>query len=67
MRKSTVCAGVLLALAASPANAGRPFATEDAGVLVAGECELEAYASRETAGDAPKETGWWVQLGCGLG
>jgi hypothetical protein len=67
MRKSTVCAGVLLALAASPAIAGRPFATEDAGVLAAGECELEAYALRQTAGDAPKETGWWVQPGCGVG
>lgn len=67
MRRSTVFAGVLLALVASPAIAGRPFATEDAGVLTAGECELEAYALRQTAGDAPKETGWWVQPGCGVG
>ncbi|GIL05650.1 MAG: hypothetical protein BroJett031_21700 [Betaproteobacteria bacterium] len=67
MRKSTVFAGVLLALAASPVIAGRPFATEDAGVLAAGECELETYALRQTAGDAPKETGWWVQPGCGVG
>lgn len=67
MRKSVVLAGALLALAASPAIAGRPFATEDAGVLAAGDCELEAYALRQTAGDSPKETGWWVQPGCGIG
>lgn len=67
MRKSTVFAGALLALAASPAIAGRPFATEDAGVLAAGECELETYALRQTAGAAPRETGWWVQPGCGVG
>lgn len=67
MRKSIVFAGALLALAALPALAGRPFATEDASVLAAGECELEAYALRQTAGDAPKETGWWIQPGCGVG
>lgn len=66
MRHSTVTAA-LLALAASPAIAGRPFATEDAGVLAAGECELEAYVLRQTARDAPKETGWWIQPGCGIG
>ncbi|GMU44965.1 MAG: hypothetical protein AMXMBFR52_22560 [Burkholderiales bacterium] len=52
MRKSIVLAGALLALPASPAIAGRPFATEDAGVLAAGDCELEAYALRQTAGDS---------------
>ncbi|MFN3566301.1 MAG: hypothetical protein ACK4V1_10015 [Burkholderiaceae bacterium] len=67
MRKSIVFAGALLALAALPAIAGRPFATEDAGVLAAGECELEAYALRQTPDSAPKESGWWVQPGCGIG
>lgn len=67
MGKPAVFAGLLLALAASPAIAGRPFATEDAGVLAAGDCELEAYALRQTARDAPRETGWWVQPECGVG
>jgi hypothetical protein len=53
--------------AAAPAHAGRPFATEDAGVLEAGKCELEAFGARLTSREAPKETGWWVQPGCGLG
>jgi hypothetical protein len=60
MPNGTVFVGVLLALVVSPVSAGRPFATEDAGVLGAGECELEVYASRRT-------TGWWVQPGCGIG
>jgi len=67
MRRYTVLAGILLALAASPASAGRPFATEDAGVLAAGECELETYLLRQTSGDAPKQAGGWVQPGCGVG
>lgn len=38
-----------------------------AGVLTAGECELEVFALRQTAGDAPKETGGWAKPGCGIG
>ena len=45
---AAACAAATLAwCAAGPALAGRPLATEDAGVLEAGECELELYASHE--------------------
>ncbi|HEU0201226.1 MAG TPA: hypothetical protein VFR86_12425 [Burkholderiaceae bacterium] len=56
-----------LTLVALPAVAGRPFATEDAGVLEPGECELESFYARATARDTPRETGWWLQPGCGIG
>jgi hypothetical protein len=67
MRAARLLAGALLALAALPALAGRPFATEDAGVLAAGKCELESYLLRHTSGAAPAQTGGWVQPGCGVG
>jgi hypothetical protein len=54
-------------LPAAPALAGRPFATEDAGVLAAGECEFEAYLGHASARGAPSESAWWLQPGCGLG
>ena len=38
-----------------------------AGVLTAGECELDVFALRQTAGHAPKETGGWAKPGCGIG
>lgn len=66
MRGRAAAAAALLVVAA-PALAGRPFATEDAGVLEAAHCEFEAFAARLTARAAPKETGWWVQPGCGIG
>lgn len=50
-----------------PAFAGRPFATEDAGVLEPRSCELESFVARATAREAPRERGWWVQPGCGVG
>jgi hypothetical protein len=49
------------------AYAGRPFTTDDAGVLGSGECEVESYFFRERAQDAPSTSGGWLQPGCGYG
>lgn len=57
----------LLCLLSAPVIAGRPFATEDAGVLVAGECELEAFVLRASERDAPIARGGLVQPNCGIG
>src|SRR5574343_1339828 len=54
-----------LVLMAGPALAGRPLATEDAGVLGAGECEVESYLGRARERGAPSATQQSVQLGCG--
>lgn len=63
---NSACAVVLL-LAASAAWAGRPFVTEDAGVITAGECELETFLSRTTMRDEASTRGGWIQPGCGVG
>lgn len=52
---------------ALPAWAGRPLATEDAGVLERGDCELESFAARERAPASPRVTTLSVQAGCGIG
>jgi hypothetical protein len=59
----------LIALGLSPqaALAGRPLATEDAGVITQAECELESYAGRVTAPTAPTVSTRWAQIGCGIG
>lgn len=49
------------------ASAGRPFTTEDAGVLARGGCELETFAARGRSRPDPAERGGWVQAGCGTG
>lgn len=54
-------------MSTTAAFAGRPFATEDAGVLEARECELESYWVREIARNEPSTRGWWIQPGCGIG
>jgi hypothetical protein len=48
-------------------QAGRPFATEDAGVLAQKECEWESFAARARTRGEPRETGWSTQIGCGVG
>lgn len=63
---SPVCWAVLW-MASLPVQAGRPFATEDAGVLAQKECEWESFAARERTHGAPSETGWNTQVGCGVG
>lgn len=47
--------------------AGRPFTTEDAGVIDARNCELEAFGSHARAQPDPSESGAWAQVGCGIG
>lgn len=58
---------VCMMLLAQPSQAGRPFATDDAGVLASGDCELEAYGSRLQSRVDPTESGGWAQVGCGAG
>lgn len=66
MKKKLLCVAGL-SVVSMTALAGRPFTTDDAGVLGAGECELESYYHRDTAPDTPAVKGWWVQPGCGYG
>lgn len=61
----SMLAGMLLVCHA-PAWAGRPFATEDAGVIGKGSCEVEAFAERLHLSSDPSERGLSVQLGCGV-
>ncbi len=59
---------ISLGLYAACAWAGRPFATEDAGVIEKQRCELETYAAYTpgfAGGASPR--GQWVQVGCGVG
>jgi hypothetical protein len=56
-----------LLLAAGGAYAGRPMATEDAGVLDRGACELESFIGRVTVDDLPSAHARSLQLGCGFG
>jgi hypothetical protein len=44
--------------------AGRPLATEDAGTLSVGECEIESFAGRM---HGPSANVQWAQAGCGVG
>jgi hypothetical protein len=55
--------GLLLSVAA---QAARPLATDDTGVLDRGDCELEAVLSRDKAAGV-KVDGTSLQLGCGVG
>ena len=54
------------ALHSSPALAGRPLQTEDAGVLEPGACEIEGATHRlSAAGERSTES--HIQWGCGIG
>lgn len=74
MRKTTRVArwaalGTMLALGHAPAFAGRPFSTEDAGVVAKGACEIEAFGERlgsSSASGSPSRNGLSAQLGCGI-
>ena len=46
--------------------AGRPFSTEDAGVIEKGHCEVEAFGVRLRPPGGPTENGLSAQLGCGV-
>ena len=63
---ATACVSAVM-FAAGPAQAGRPFATEDAGVLEKGDCEWESFAARARTRGESSVTGWNTQLGCGVG
>ncbi len=51
---------------AAPAWAGRPFSTEDAGVIAKGSCEIESFGERVRPSGGPTENGLSLQLGCGV-
>lgn len=57
----------LLALLAAPAQAGRPFTTEDAGVLEARDCEWEGVGARLKADGSDTARALSTQVACGLG
>ena len=49
------------------AHAARPLTTDDAGVLDAGECEIETFVERSRVRGEPSYLGGSVQPGCGIG
>jgi hypothetical protein len=49
------------------AHAGRPLATEDAGVLGRSECESESFAARTSVEGSDSASTQSTQLACGLG
>jgi hypothetical protein len=55
-----------LALCHGTASAGRPFSTEDAGVIAKGACEVEAFGEWLRPSGGPNERGLSAQLGCGI-
>lgn len=71
-RKRVVSIGMIATLVlgstfAFTAWAGRPLATEDAGVLGRGECEIESYAGHVRDNSSPSVSTRWAQFGCGIG
>ncbi len=52
---------------ASPALAGRPFITEDAGVLEPSDCEWESVAARSRVPGEARHSSLGTQIGCGIG
>ncbi len=64
--RQRLAALVASALMPCVAHAGRPLATEDAGVLAAGECEWESMAGRQSSAE-PVSRAWSTQIGCGIG
>ena len=60
----TLVSALLLPMAA---HAARPFATEDAGALERGKCEVEPVVARARAKGQPKVKSASLQLACGVG
>lgn len=56
-----------ITLIGSSAHAGRPFFSEDAGVLDKGSCEWESVAAHASADGASSSTQLTTQVGCGVG
>lgn len=68
MKHSLLAVGIAAAACMSqPALAGRPMATEDAGVLDAKACELESFVGRTRTPGAASSFDQSVQIGCGVG
>jgi hypothetical protein len=63
----SVAAAAFATLASSSVHAGRPFFTEDAGVLEKSACEWESVAAHASVDGAPSATQLTTQLGCGVG
>lgn len=66
-RRWRAVAGLLAWAVLLPAQAGRPLATEDAGVLEAAECEAELYAGHQRLQPTGRLQAVSVQGSCGLG
>lgn len=66
-RANALAATLTTALAAVPAQAARPFATEDAGVLSPHDCEWESVLIAALARHEPTERAWSNQIACGVG
>ncbi|EHR72996.1 hypothetical protein BurJ1DRAFT_4197 [Burkholderiales bacterium JOSHI_001] len=58
---------LVLAVLAAPAHAGRPFSTEDTGVLEPRDCEWEGFSARLKSPGADTARALSTQLACGLG
>ncbi|MFO1337008.1 MAG: hypothetical protein U1F53_02035 [Burkholderiaceae bacterium] len=56
-----------MALAVPAAEAARPLATEDAGVLAPHGCEWESVVIDASSRGAPAERAWSNQIACGVG
>ena len=65
MLHRVVLAAAALLFITNLAHAGRPLATEDAGVLAKGECEWESFAAR-IHGSGASAHAWATQLACGF-
>ncbi|CAN7753296.1 hypothetical protein LJR290_006829 [Variovorax sp. LjRoot290] len=63
----TLLLAASLMLLSQPGWAGRPFTTEDAGVIADGACELESFGAYVRPRHEPSERGGWSQVGCGIG
>jgi hypothetical protein len=64
--KQGIVAACVTLICAS-AHAGRPFFTEDAGVLEKSACEWESVAAHASADGTPSATQLTTQMGCGVG
>ena len=62
----SISLAALLAASSTTALAGRPLATEDAGVVERGACEVESFLARATERGSPAVNGASLQLGCGI-
>ena len=64
--RSLLTLTALLLFVAAP-RAGRPFVTEDAGLLDRGACEWESVLARSRVPDQPRASSAATQVGCGIG